>query len=59
MIDDKFYGYSGFFSIPTLDNLRFNNIFTLYQPPKYSKNKDAPVILWMQGGPGGPGTFGA
>jgi len=20
---------------------------------------DAPVLLWMQGGPGGPGTFGA
>ena len=63
-------GYSGFFTVPvTLGSgsppateERNNNIFFWYQPNEnYDANdqKNTDFVLWLQGGPGAPGTFGA
>lgn len=62
--DSAGLGYSGFFSVPAKTAAKeanqTNNIFTWFQP--CSEGCDAataPFILWLQGGPGGPGEFGA
>jgi vitellogenic carboxypeptidase-like protein len=52
-------GNSGFFTVPTASGERLNNIFTWFQPCSNGCKPDAPFIMWFQGGPGGPGTFGA
>lgn len=46
--------YAGFFTI----NKKYNsNLYFWYFPP-VSKNVSAPVILWLQGGPGGSSLYG-
>ena len=46
--------YSGFF---TTDPSVGNNMFWWYFPAQ-NKNKNAPLVIWLQGGPGGASTFG-
>ena len=46
--------YSGFF---TVDKQYNSNLFFWFFPAK-SNSKTAPVILWLQGGPGAPSLFG-
>lgn len=49
-----FKSYAGFFTI----NEKYNsNLYFWYFPP-FSKDPNAPVILWLQGGPGGSSLFG-
>lgn len=45
--------YSGFF---TVNKTYDSNLFFWYAPSKFSP--DAPLILWLQGGPGGSSLFG-
>jgi len=63
-------GYSGFFTVPLnpregtppVADIRYNNMFFWYQPQeKYNSfnQSDTDFIMWFQGGPGAPGTFGA
>lgn len=55
-ITDKigFRSHAGFF---TIDKNYNSNIYFWYFPP-FSKNEEAPVIVWLQGGPGGSSLFG-
>ncbi|XP_072934475.1 venom serine carboxypeptidase-like [Epargyreus clarus] len=46
--------YAGFF---TVDKKYDGNQFFWYFPAM-NRNKDAPVLLWLQGGPGSPSEFG-
>lgn len=46
--------YSGFFT--TNDKYNSNMFFWFF--PSADGNKDAPVVLWLQGGPGGSSLFG-
>ncbi|CAG9791158.1 unnamed protein product [Diatraea saccharalis] len=46
--------YAGFF---TVDETYNSNLYFWYFTP-FSKKVDAPVILWLQGGPGGSSLFG-
>ncbi|CAH0402935.1 unnamed protein product [Chilo suppressalis] len=46
--------YAGFF---TVDETYNSNLYFWYFTP-FSKKADAPVILWLQGGPGGSSLFG-
>ncbi|KAF2895197.1 hypothetical protein ILUMI_10977 [Ignelater luminosus] len=46
--------YSGYF---TVDELYNSNLFFWFFPSKYNY-EDAPVILWLQGGPGASSMFG-
>ena len=54
-----FYGHAGHFSTPAQHNSsRTNNIYTWYQPcTEGCDEATAPLIIWLQGGPGGPGEF--
>eukprot|EP01001_Neometanema_parovale_P008646 NODE_4912_length_1001_cov_131.351936_g4705_i0.p1 GENE.NODE_4912_length_1001_cov_131.351936_g4705_i0~~NODE_4912_length_1001_cov_131.351936_g4705_i0.p1 ORF type:complete len:333 (+),score=89.62 NODE_4912_length_1001_cov_131.351936_g4705_i0:52-999(+) len=53
-------GHSGFLTVPSASGKQNNNMFFWYQPCSKGCNPStAPFILWLQGGPGGPGTFGA
>lgn len=52
-------GYSGYFTVNATNSTQQNNIFTWFQPCSEGCDDNAPFILWMQGGPGGPGVFGA
>ena len=55
-------GWSGFATVPAeaAPAKQDNNIFFWLQPcAKWGCAKNAPFIVWLQGGPGGPGTFGA
>jgi len=60
-IDNKTYGHSGYFSVPAEHKPHLNNhIFFWYQPCLDGCDETkAPFLVWLQGGPGGPGTFGA
>ncbi|XP_049879513.1 venom serine carboxypeptidase-like [Pectinophora gossypiella] len=49
-----FPSYAGFF---TVDEDYSSNQYFWYFPP-FSKNANAPVLLWLQGGPGGTSLFG-
>lgn len=49
-----FRSHSGFF---TVDENYDSNLYFWYFPP-FSKNEDAPVLLWLQGGPGASSLFG-
>lgn len=49
-----FKSYAGFF---TVNKLYGSNLYFWYFPP-FSKNAVAPIILWLQGGPGGSSLFG-
>lgn len=55
-ITDKigFRSHAGFF---TIDENYNSNIYFWYFPP-FSKDEDAPVVVWLQGGPGGSSLFG-
>lgn len=55
-ITDKlgFPSHAGFF---TVDKEFNSNQYFWYFPP-FSKNESAPVLLWLQGGPGGSSLFG-
>lgn len=60
-VDDVFAGHSGYFTVPSrMPSKQSNNVFTWLQPCTNGCNPvTAPFVLWLQGGPGGPGTFGA
>ncbi|KAJ2940208.1 hypothetical protein O0L34_g11775 [Tuta absoluta] len=49
-----FSSHAGFF---TVDDIFESNMYFWYFPP-FSGNKKAPVVLWLQGGPGGSSLFG-
>ncbi|KAI8441867.1 hypothetical protein MSG28_005551 [Choristoneura fumiferana] len=49
-----FTSHSGFFTIDPEIN---SNLFFWYFPP-FNKDPNAPVTLWLQGGPGGSSLFG-
>ncbi|XP_026755119.2 venom serine carboxypeptidase-like [Galleria mellonella] len=49
-----FVSYAGFFTVEESYN---SNQYFWYFPP-FSKDAAAPVILWLQGGPGGSSLFG-
>ena len=56
------FGYSGYASVPVEGSAtKINHIFWWYQPPLEvdTASKDFPLLIWLQGGPGGPGTFGS
>jgi vitellogenic carboxypeptidase-like protein len=56
------YGYAGYFSVPAqhLPAERLNHIYFWYQPcTECADASSSPLLVWLQGGPGGPGTFGA
>jgi carboxypeptidase C (cathepsin A) len=52
-------GHSGFFTVDSPSGKKDNNIFTWFQPCSKGCDPSAPFVMWFQGGPGGPGTFGA
>lgn len=58
---DEFYGYAGHYTVPAQHNPKFDNhIYSWYQPCSDCDDETkAPLLLWLQGGPGGPGWFGA
>lgn len=49
-----FRSHAGFF---TIDETYNSNLYFWYFPP-FSKIEKAPVLLWLQGGPGGSSLFG-
>lgn len=49
-----FKSYAGFFTVNKIYN---SNLYFWYFPP-FSKNEHRPVLLWLQGGPGGSSLFG-
>jgi len=56
-IGDDSYGHSG--HITTNRGGIENHIFFWFQPCRKCEMETSPLLLWLQGGPGGPGTFGA
>lgn len=53
-------GYSAFFAVPSTSEMNTNNIYFWFQPCLQGCNPaTAPFVMWFQGGPGAPGTFGA
>ncbi|CAH2237157.1 jg11130 [Pararge aegeria aegeria] len=49
-----FTSHAGFFTV----NIKHNSNLYLWYFPAFNKDKAAPVILWLQGGPGGSSLFG-
>ncbi|CAG5047324.1 unnamed protein product [Parnassius apollo] len=49
-----FESHAGFFTVNDIYN---SNLYFWYFPP-FSKNGKSPLILWLQGGPGGSSLFG-
>jgi hypothetical protein len=58
-VGDISLGHSGFFTVDSKSGKKENNIFTWFQPCTKGCGPSAPFVMWFQGGPGGPGTFGA
>jgi len=53
-------GHSGYFSVPSASGKNTNNFFFWFQPCTGNCTpSSAPLVQWMQGGPGAPSTFGA
>ena len=46
--------YAGFFT----NNTTFDNNMFFWYFPAQNKDADAPLLIWLQGGPGGGSTFG-
>ncbi|XP_045771033.1 venom serine carboxypeptidase-like [Maniola jurtina] len=46
--------HAGFFTV----DVKYNSNLYFWYFPAFSKNKAAPVILWLQGGPGASSLFG-
>lgn len=56
----KDLGYSGFLSAPSASGKNTNNLFFWYQPCTACANiSAAPLLLFLQGGPGAPSTYGS
>ncbi|XP_022831429.1 venom serine carboxypeptidase-like [Spodoptera litura] len=49
-----FRSHAGFF---TIDEIYNANLYFWYFPP-FSKKEEAPIVIWLQGGPGGSSLFG-
>jgi hypothetical protein len=58
-VDGISLGHSGFITVDSPSKKKDNNIFTWFQPCSKGCGPSAPFVMWFQGGPGGPGTFGA
>jgi len=54
-LDYAYDSYSGFF---TVDPQYDSNMFFWYFPAQNGNADDAPLLLWLQGGPGGASMFG-
>lgn len=54
LVKKKIKSYSGYF---TVDERYDSNLFFWYFPAKYNQAK-APLILWLQGGPGASSLYG-
>lgn len=55
-----FHGYAGHFTTANTQYAdRDNHIYTWFQPCSNCDSATAPLLIWLQGGPGGPGWFGA
>ncbi len=53
-------GHSGFLTAPSASGKNFNNLFVWYQPCTACANiSAAPLVLFLQGGPGAPSTYGS
>lgn len=52
-------GYSGFISVPSASGRNTNNLFFWYQPCSACNISTSEFIMWMQGGPGAPSSYGA
>ncbi|EGD83190.1 hypothetical protein PTSG_03820 [Salpingoeca rosetta] len=50
----NYTSYAGFY---TVNKTTDNNLFVWYFPSQ-DNNPDAPLLIWLQGGPGGASTFG-
>ncbi|XP_034827925.2 venom serine carboxypeptidase-like [Maniola hyperantus] len=49
-----FTSHAGFFTV----DVKYNSNLYFWYFPAFSKNKVAPVVLWLQGGPGGSSLYG-
>ncbi|CAF4804418.1 unnamed protein product [Pieris macdunnoughi] len=49
-----FSSHAGFFTV----DKKYNSNLYFWYFPAFNKNKAAPVVLWLQGGPGGSSLFG-
>lgn len=55
---DADFGYAGYFTVQAQHTDNLNNMYFWYQPCTDCSD-DSKLLIWIQGGPGGPGTFGA
>lgn len=49
-----FTSHAGFFTV----DIKYNSNLYFWYFPAFTKSKTAPVVLWLQGGPGGSSLFG-